>query len=77
MNDTIPVEDEYEACKRRLQDFKKKIGLNVIKDDGVEGDDDTSLNVDCSLCTPVRESLMGLVGISSINCHPKHTPGSS
>ena len=37
---------------------------------------DVKTNVDCSMFNPVRESLMGLVGISSINCNPKHTPGS-
>ena len=67
------MEDEYEVAKRRLQEFKKKIGLNVIKDDG---DKEDIFNSDCSMFTPVRESLMGLVGISSINCNPKHTPGS-
>ena len=69
------MEDEYEASKRRLQAFKKKIGLNIYED-GVEGDNVTNKNVDCTMFTPVRESLMGLVGISSINCNPKHTPGS-
>jgi hypothetical protein len=38
------VEDEYEVAKRRLQEFKKKIGLNVVKDDGVKGDDDTCVH---------------------------------
>ena len=55
------MEDEYEASKRRLQEFKKKIGLDSDKSDGgtkVEN------NLDCTLFTPVRESLMGLVGIS-------------
>ena len=66
-------EDEYEVAKRRLQEFKKKIGLNVYED---EGDAKIAFVTDCSLFTPVRESLMGLVGISSINCNPKHTPGS-
>jgi hypothetical protein len=54
------VEDEYEVAKRRLQEFKKKIGLNVIKDDG---DKEDVFNSN-SMFTPVRESLMGLVGIS-------------
>ena len=27
------MEDDYEVAKRRLQEFKKKIGLNVIEDD--------------------------------------------
>ena len=54
----IPVEDEYEASKKRLQAFKEKIGIIVKKDeDGVKVND-------WSMFTPVRESLMGLVGIS-------------
>ena len=53
--------DEYEACKRRLQEFKRKIGIVNNKDDGDEKD----INIpDCTMFTPVRESLMGLVGIS-------------
>ena len=66
-------EDEYEVAKRRLQEFKKKIGIASDKSDG---DKKVTNNPDCTMFTPVRESLMGLVGISSINCNPKHTPGS-
>ena len=75
----IPAEeDEYEVAKRKLQDFKKKIGLNVYEDSakGDNGDKKDLFNNDCTMFTPVRESLMGLVGISSINCNPKHTTGS-
>ena len=60
----IPVEDEYEASKRRLQEFKHKIGI-------VDNKDDEKENLSANTF-----SLMGLVGISSINCNPKHTPGS-
>ena len=66
-------EDEYEVAKRRLQEFKKKIGIVSDKSDG---DEKVVNNPDCSMFNPVRESLMGLAGYLCINCHAKHTPGS-
>ena len=53
--------DEYEACKRRLQEFKRKIGIDFSNDDG---DTNAKSNLDCSLFNPVREQVLGLVGIS-------------
>jgi hypothetical protein len=50
----------------KLQEFKRKIGI----DGNYEvGDTKDKSNPDCTMFNPVRESLMGLVGISSINCH--------
>ena len=57
----VPDEDEFEACKRRLQEFKEKIGIVSDKSDGYK---EVINNPDCTMFTPVRESLMGLVGIS-------------
>ena len=62
---SIPVEDEYEASKRRLQEFKRKIGITEVNNKDNTKDTNIATNTfDCSMFTPVRESLMGLVGIS-------------
>jgi hypothetical protein len=49
------------VAKRRLEEFKKKIGIVSDKSDG---DEKIAQNIDCSVFNPVRESLMGLAGIS-------------
>ena len=59
------TEDEFEACKRRLQEFKRKIGITEVDDKDNTKDTNIALNTfDCTMFTPVRESLMGLAGIS-------------
>ena len=67
------MEDEYEASKRRLQEFKKKIGITGVEDDG---DSRIASITDCTVFTPVRESLMGLAGyiVNKLSC--VCTPGS-
>ena len=63
---TANADEEYEAAKKRLRDFKKKIG--IADDEGeVKKNGNVTLHTDCTLKGP--KSLY-------LNCHPLSIPGS-
>ena len=73
---TPGADEEWEACKRRLNEFKRKIGIEDNKDDDSKNIiEEVNKDVNINACTHNDCTLKGPKSLY-LNCHPLSIPGS-